>query len=152
MTTRNLNDPGGQIMKCCHKCGEEWSRRDAVHYLCGDFQELEVHYDQADEILWYYMQPLGRPSFTLGLLQDIRRLQDRVQELFADPDSAGGPRVRYMVVASAVPETFNLGGDLRLMAQLVRSQDRKHLEMYARSCIDVLYRGAVPCAGGRLGD
>ena len=112
-------------------------------WFADDFSELELRYEPRDQILWYFMRPRNRQSFTIGLLRDIRRLQERIRELFVAADPAQRPRLRYLVLASASPDTFNLGGDLTLLAQLIRTQDRGQLESYARACIDVLYPNAV---------
>lgn len=108
-----------------------------------DFNELELRYEPREQILWYFMRPRQRQSFTIGLLRDIRRLQERIRELFIAADPAQRPRLRYLVLASASSDTFNLGGDLSLLSQLIRTQDRGQLESYARACIDVLYPNAV---------
>jgi DSF synthase len=112
-------------------------------WFADDFNELELRYEPREQILWYYMRPRQRQSFTIGLLRDIRRLQERIRELFVAADPAQRPRLRYLVLASASPDTFNLGGDLSLLAQLIRAQDRGKLESYARACVDVLYPNAV---------
>jgi DSF synthase len=112
-------------------------------WFTDDFNELELRYEPRDQILWYFMKPRPRQSFTIGLLRDIRRLQERIRELFVANDPANRPRLRYLVLASASPDTFNLGGDLALLAQLIRTQDRGQLESYARACVDVLYPNAV---------
>jgi DSF synthase len=38
-----------------------------------------------------------------------------------------------------MPGIFNLGGDLKQFADLIRNQDRAALDMYAKACIDVQY-------------
>jgi len=112
-------------------------------WFADDFSELELRYEPREQILWYFMRPRQRQSFTIGLLRDIRRLQERIRELFVAADPAQRPPLRYLVLASASPDTFNLGGDLSLLAQLIRTQDRGKLESYARACVDVLYPNAV---------
>ena len=42
-------------------------------------------------------------------------------------------------MASRVPSIFNLGGDLRLFADLIRDKNRVMLEKYARACIEPQY-------------
>jgi DSF synthase len=108
------------------------------------YDELEVPpLDAQDKILWYYMKPKGRPSFTPGLLRDIRELQQWVGHLFAEPWRQGDAPIRYLVLASRMPGIFNLGGDLKLFAERIRNGDRASLERYARACVDVLYPNAV---------
>jgi DSF synthase len=48
-----------------------------------------------------------------------------------------------VVLASAVPGVFNLGGDLDLFKQLIERRDRQGLLRYGRACIDVLYRNYI---------
>lgn len=110
----------------------------ALHFA-DDFDELRVVYEREEGMLWYFMQPGSRPSFTIGLLQEIRALQDGVQRMFAEAPDDAEPNLRYLILASTMPDIFNLGGDLSLLARMVRAQDRTRLEVYAKACIDVLY-------------
>jgi DSF synthase len=62
------------------------------------------------------------------------------------PDKA---EIQYLVLASAIPEVFSLGGDLEVFAQLIRGRDRDSLASYGRACIEVVYNYAthVGCPG-----
>jgi len=51
--------------------------------------------------------------------------------------------IEYVVLASAMPGVFNLGGDLDLFKQLIDTRDRNGLLRYGRACIDVLYRNYI---------
>lgn len=107
------------------------------------YEELEQVFDRHERILWYYMRPTNRPSFTHALLRDIRHLQLQVASAFEGAKNLEETPLRYLVLASALPRTFNLGGDLSLLGSLVRAKDRIGLEDYARACIDVLYGNIV---------
>lgn len=107
------------------------------------YEELELNFDPRERILWYYMRPNGRPNFTHTLLRDIRRLQLQVTAAFDGAKGLEDTPLRYLVAASALPKTFNLGGDLSLLGSLVRAKDRIGLDDYARACIDVLYANIV---------
>ncbi len=107
------------------------------------YEELEPVFEPRERVLWYYMRPTARPSFTHALLRDIRRLQLQVAAAFEGAKNLEDYPLRYLVLASAIPQTFNLGGDLSLIGSLVRSKDRIGLEDYARACIDVLYGNIV---------
>jgi len=48
-------------------------------------------------------------------------------------------QIRYYVGASKTENVFNLGGDLALFVQLVKSQDRDALMHYAKLCVDNMY-------------
>ncbi|HEY2891722.1 MAG TPA: crotonase/enoyl-CoA hydratase family protein [Dongiaceae bacterium] len=107
-----------------------------------NLNELDGVLDHASKIFWQYMRPEGKPSFTLGLLRDMKASIDHVTRLFAD-SSAVEPPVRYTVMASRMPGIFNLGGDLRHFAELIRNKDRATIRQYAHACIDVQHPRAV---------
>jgi len=93
-------------------------------------------------VFWQYMRPEGRPSFTFGLLRDMRASIDHIARLFAENRGSDVP-VRYTVMASRMPGIFNLGGDLRRFADLIRAQDRTTMDRYAKACIDVQHPRSV---------
>jgi DSF synthase len=110
---------------------------------CQQYKELEVSYDASDKVLWCFMKPRTRPSVTLGLARESRDLQRSIKRLFGTLAPGDEPPIRYMVWGSSIPGIFNLGGDLRLFAELIRAGDREGLCEYAVSCIDVVYANAV---------
>ena len=101
------------------------------------FDQIEVSFDREERILWQFMKPQLRPSFTMALLQDMRRFLAWVAQLCAQRDARGETPVRYMVLASKMPGIFNLGGDLPCFVSLIRAGDREGLRQYAHACIDV---------------
>ncbi|MBI4184498.1 MAG: crotonase/enoyl-CoA hydratase family protein [Proteobacteria bacterium] len=107
------------------------------------FEELDVRYDEGTRILWQYMRPKGRPSFTLGLLREMTAVQRWLERGFASLAAGDEAPVRYSVMASRIPTIYNLGGDLPLFAHLIRQQDRDGLRAYAHACIDVQYSRAA---------
>lgn len=88
-----------------------------------------------------YMRPEPRPCFTHQLLDDIRRFQftvaDRVRH---DIELHGQSAIRYVALASGIPGTYSLGGDLDLFVNLIRQRDREGLTAYAIACVDDAYR------------
>lgn len=106
------------------------------------FEEMTVEYDVHERIVWYFMNPSARPSVTVGLMRDARRLQQLIQQVCEGYNPADLP-VRYLAVSSRVQGIFNLGGDLSLFASLIRTRDRDALERYARGSIEVVYANAT---------
>ncbi len=88
------------------------------------------------------MKPAGRPSFTHGLLADMRSAQRWVETLFAETGEGEAP-VRYVVMASKMPGIFNLGGDLPHFVELINAKDKTGLTRYAHACIDVQHPRAT---------
>jgi len=98
------------------------------------FTSLDIQYDHQRNLAWYYTQPYPRPCCTPGLI-------DEIQQWYGDltnPENNFNPP-QYIVIASKMSDVFNLGGDLKLFAQFIRSQNKTGLLNYAISCIDTLY-------------
>ncbi|MFD1333163.1 crotonase/enoyl-CoA hydratase family protein [Methylopila musalis] len=107
------------------------------------FTELEVAYDAAQGVCWCWMTPAGAPSFTPGLLADLKSCAGDIHYAF-DRGAADGPApVTHMVLGSRTPQIYNLGGDLERFAGWIRTRDREALRAYAYACIDVLHDNAI---------
>lgn len=116
---------------------EEWLRR------FDGFSQFELGFDDQDKILWCFITPSGQPSITLEIAREIRTALRSVQRLFHERPAQAEAPIRYLVSSSRIPGIFNLGGDLRLFAQLIRTRNRERLIEYARACIDIVYLNAV---------
>jgi DSF synthase len=109
----------------------------------AQLSEVETYYDSSQRVLWAYQRHLERPSFTPGLLHDVRRFQSIVADICAPFATRDEMPVRYLVWGSMVDGVFNLGGDLGLFAEAIVRRDRDGLAAYAKSCIDICYPNAV---------
>lgn len=107
------------------------------------YEELLVEYDVHEKIVWYFMNPTSRPSATVGLMQDIKRLQTLVRTVIEAHNDPQDPPIKYMALSSRIQGIFNLGGDLALFAQLIRERNREALDRYARLSIDVIHANSV---------
>lgn len=105
--------------------------------------ELETAYDDARRIFWQYMAPVGRPSFTPGLLRDMTRALDSVEAMSQPAAGEAWRKIDFLVLASRLPGIFNLGGDLPHFMEAIESGDRDRLIKYARICARGQYRRAV---------
>jgi DSF synthase len=63
-----------------------------------------------------------------------------IERAFGEPGAVANPPVRYVILASKLPGVFNMGGDLPLFVELIRSGDKEGLRHYAHACVDVQYR------------
>ena len=111
--------------------------------LATQLEELELTYDSEKRILWQYMMPDGRASFTHGLIRDISATLDLVERVCGDSEDSGDSPISYLVLGSHIPGMFNLGGNLPLFMQLIDQKDRDSLRRYAHACINEQYRWAV---------
>ena len=54
--------------------------------------ELDAVLDHGSKIYWQYMRPAGKPSFTLGLLRDMKASIDHLTRIFADSSAVRSRR------------------------------------------------------------
>ena len=106
--------------------------------------QLRIHFDKDTRAAWSRWSPAPRPCFNPSLLADIHAYYDELSASGGRFDCMGEEHpIEYVVLASAVPGVFNLGGDLDLFKQLIDVRDRQGLLRYGRACIDVLYRNYI---------
>ncbi len=105
----------------------------SVDFATRNDAQLMTHFDRKHAAAWCYLQPSARPCFTTELLSDLKGWCRFLEQ------NAGSLGIRYHVIASNVPEVFNLGGDLDLFRDHVRRGDREGLLNYGVACIDALY-------------
>jgi DSF synthase len=106
----------------------------------NNYSQLTTYVDEHNQVAWGYMNAAPRPCFTGVLLREIVDWFGDVGRRVDDPESAD---VNYVVVASAHPGVYNLGGDLNLFRQLIEERDRDSLYKYAQACIRPLFLNAL---------
>jgi DSF synthase len=100
--------------------------------------QFSCKYDRESGALWSTWSPKGIPCFNLELLRDLERGSQVIEGHFAsNPETSP---LHYIVLRSAVPQVFNVGGDLGYFQRLISAKDRVGLAEYARAAIDVQYR------------
>jgi len=114
----------------------------ASQFVVPQYSQLLTNYDMEKRTVWYYLNPRPRPCFTTQLLEEIVDFQSRVKHYRAQsPETADS--IRYLVLASATPAVFGLGGDLDLFASLISNKDSEGLRRYAYLCIDCIHSNAT---------
>jgi DSF synthase len=98
--------------------------------------ELDVLYEPSDEVLWTFMRPVGRPSFTPPMLEDFEDWQRLILSGFGE----GRAPLKYLVLGSRAPGVFCFGGDLDLFNRMIRAGDRAGLVRYGYRCVEILHR------------
>ena len=98
--------------------------------------QLATYFDEQNQVAWGYMQGEPRPCFTPSLLREMLAWWGNMVNMIDDPAQTD---VKYFVLASSVPNIYNLGGDLDLFRKHIAARDRDALYRYAISCIDSSY-------------
>jgi DSF synthase len=105
-----------------------------------DYEQIEVKFDPEYGVAWTFLKPSGVPCFNPEILEELRAHDSAIEMNGGRVLYEGELRqIRYHVGASKVKNVFNLGGDLALFVQLIKSHDRDALMRYARSCVDSIY-------------
>lgn len=100
------------------------------------YTQLTTHFDPQQQVAWGSMHATPRPCFTPALLGELLAWG---RDMIASHAVPGGTPVKYFVLASSVPDTFSLGGDLDLFMRHITTRDRDGLYRYAMACIDCSY-------------
>lgn len=101
-----------------------------------ELDQLDVLFDHKASVLWTFMNPSGRPSFTSPMLRDF----DSWQRLIGENFGTSKVPLRYLVLGSRAPDVFCFGGDLELFERLIRDGDRDGLVRYGHRCCAILHR------------
>ncbi|MDH5484678.1 MAG: crotonase/enoyl-CoA hydratase family protein [Gammaproteobacteria bacterium] len=102
--------------------------------------QLKTHYDIKNRTGWFFMNARPRPCFTSQLLSDINNYQCNVK---AEMLASQNKKYDYIVLASAIKNIFNFGGDLALFHTLIQQENSEDLLAYATQCINVLYQNMI---------
>lgn len=93
--------------------------------------------------LWLTMtqSPVGRSqNFSLDLLHDMCALHKSIQNNGGSWVSNGAMQpIHYVVLKSAHPDYFSLGGDLGHFRECIRQRDAGALRDYSMRCVDMIY-------------
>ena len=100
------------------------------------FRELSLTFHAERRTVWQVMTPTACPSFTERLLSEMAASFEMVGKVFVDHAEDEAP-IRYLVLASASPGVFNLGGDLALFYDLIQNRDERRLRAYAHACAHI---------------
>lgn len=95
--------------------------------------ELDIRFDPEPGILWQFMRHRTTPAITTQLIGECDRVMDAVEESHR---SVTGPKVKYLIGASARERVFSMGGDLALFRKLIDDRDKEGLRRYAYACVD----------------
>lgn len=104
-----------------------------------EYTQLTTRFDPDSRISWVLMNPDAVPCFNQKLLDELRLYHQSIEDCGGKTWVHGELHsIRYLVLGSEIPGVFNLGGQLALFSQLIRTADRQALRHYATMCIDAM--------------
>jgi len=94
---------------------------DDIELQHSAYTQLTTHYDKKYKTGWYYMHAQPRSCFTTQLLDEINDYQQAVKYEMLNTKQK---QYDYLVLASDVECTFNLGGDLAVYLTAIAALSR----------------------------
>ena len=102
--------------------------------ISNEYPDLKVQFNPNDGVVWSFMHSGPRPCYTPQLLSNLKNMFNDIKV-----QCSSKTPVEYVIIASLVDNIYNLGGDLALFANSIMENDRKKLQEYAYTCIDLVY-------------
>lgn len=106
---------------------------------------IRIQHDASNASHWCFMHAQQafadsayRPCFSPRLLRELRLFAQQTIDAIGASAAEDDTHLAHIVLASDA-HVFNLGGDLELFSQLIRSRDRDGLLHYARECVDSVH-------------
>jgi DSF synthase len=110
---------------------------DFQHANNSALTQVRTRFDEEFGVMNYYMNPEPRPCFNKICMSELYQSQANLEAMHGEVFVNGKlNRANYLVLASDVPGIFNLGGDLSVFGELIRSKARDHLFSYAKLCVN----------------
>jgi DSF synthase len=118
--------------------------------LTAKYSQFTVGFQPDIGALRVAMRGSPVPCFSEALLGEARDIQRAIAAGGGCIESDGASRrIDVVVLESAIPGVFNLGGDIALFRRLIDARDREGLARYGRLCVDVCHQNivhyGVPC-------
>ena len=120
-----------------------------VELLHGDataaLSTIRIEHDASNDSHWCFMHaqqafsdPTYRACFSPALLRELRLFAQQTIDRISDRADAEPAHLSHIVLG-ADSHVFNLGGDLKLFAALIRDRNRDGLLRYATECVDNIH-------------
>ncbi|KPN20369.1 hypothetical protein AO715_10850 [Xanthomonas sp. Mitacek01] len=120
-----------------------------VELLHGDttaaLSTIRIEHDASNDSHWCFMHaqqafsdPTYRACFSPALLRELRLFAQQTIDGISRRAAEEAGHVSHIVLGSDA-HVFNLGGDLKLFASLIRDRNREGLLRYASECVDNIH-------------
>ena len=113
---------------------------DTKTLLDTKYSQLKTAFNAEHGVLWTQLDQDDIPCVTEKLLHELQQHQDTIENSGGKVWIDGQMHdIRYAVLSSLKPGIFNLGGQLSLFRDLIRSKNRAALMHYGTECINVQF-------------
>jgi DSF synthase len=111
----------------------------SVEYYFGD--QISARFEPDTGAVWITMCGMPRPCFNHGLLEAFNGVFSMLEDSGGLLEHNGQRRrFHYVILGSAIPGVFNLGGDLNHFKEMIEAGHHAQMRAYAHMCINPLYK------------
>lgn len=111
-----------------------------------NFKQINIDIDSDYGVVWIMQNPSPRPCFNRNLVDEVRTVQLMLEMNHGFlPFKGEMVKIHYLVLDSAIPGIFSMGGDLNLFRELIMKKDKEGFLKYIKICIDTIYGFVVGC-------
>lgn len=115
------------------------ARRKTENETIKSYTQFNTRYDFDTGAIWCWTQPEPRPCLNVTLIDELVQLQKQLTSTYKNQQPDKIWPFHHFILASKIPNIYNLGGDLGLFKQHIINQDQESLRDYAYKCIDLLH-------------
>jgi DSF synthase len=117
---------------------EDRKAKEVTETETSSYQQLEHQFDANLNAMWFFMNATPRPCFTQTLLSELHGMIENIVI-----QNTRSRSTDYLVVASGLPDIYNLGGDLDIFRKYILAGAKEELRRYAYSCVDLVYKSSI---------
>ena len=115
-------------------------RRTLKHTATNDYTQFSTRYDSETSAIWCWMQPEPCPCINGTLIDELAQLQKQLTNTYKNQHADTIWPFRHLILASKIPNIYNLGGDLALFKRYIDNKEEENLRDYAYKCVTLLHR------------
>ena len=115
-------------------------RRTLKHTATNNYTQFSTRYDSETSAIWCWMQPEPCPCINGTLIDELAQLQKQLTNTYKNQHADTIWPFRHLILASKIPNIYNLGGDLALFKRYIENKEETKLRDYAYKCITLLHR------------
>ncbi|NOR42581.1 MAG: enoyl-CoA hydratase [Gammaproteobacteria bacterium] len=106
----------------------------------SEYTQFTTRYDSETSTIWCWMNPTPRPCMNGQLIDELVQLQQQITDTYTNQNPETVWPFRHIILASKIPDIYNLGGDLGLIKEYIVNNEEEKLREYAYKATNLIHR------------